>query len=120
MDADVSATGLDVSLEIVLLRGVEYVAGGVQENDGAVSRKILLGKRRGVLGRVDGEPVLLSEPLNGGESDSDGAMSESGRFGEDEYAWLLGVRGNGDAERGEKRERSESLHGRSEAMVMTS
>src|SRR5437762_993062 len=32
MDSHVSAASLDIALEIVLLRGVQYVAGGVQED----------------------------------------------------------------------------------------
>ena len=41
------------------------------------------GERAGVFGRVDGEPVLLPELSDGGEPDSDGAVTEAGGLGED-------------------------------------
>src|SRR6266568_2077768 len=117
MNAHVSATSLDVALEVVLLCGVQYVAGCVQEDDGAISREVLRGERASVFSRVDGEPVFLSELFDSGDPDSDGAVSESGRLGEDEYARLLAACGDWDADRSEqKRERDESLHGRSRAM----
>ena len=118
MDSHVSAAGLDVALEIVLLRGVEYVAGGVQKDNRAISREILRREGGGVFGRVDGEPVLLPQLADGGASDTDGAVSESGRLGEDEHARLLSVCGGREANESEqKHERGEALHRRSRAMV---
>src|SRR5215211_4483694 len=64
MNSDISAAGLDVALEIILLGGVEHVAGCVQENDCAVPREILRGECAGVFSRVDREPILLSELSN--------------------------------------------------------
>ncbi len=71
MNSHVSATGLDVALEIVLLCVVEYVAGCVQPHHRAVSREVLRGERAGVFGRVDGEAILLSEFFYRGDPDSD-------------------------------------------------
>jgi len=116
MNSHVSAAGLDVALEIVLLRGVEYVAGRVQEDDGAVSREVLRGERAGVFGCVDGEPILLTELFDSGDPDPDRAVAESGRLGEDEYTGVLAACGDRDADQSEQeRERDESLHGRSKA-----
>ena len=121
MNSDVSATSLDVALEIVLLRGVEYVAGRVQKDHGTISRQVLRGERSGVFGSVDGEPIFLSELSDGGAADSDGTVAEPGRLGEDEHARFLAARGDRDGDRSEqKRERDESLHERSRAMVTTS
>src|SRR6267143_1779692 len=112
MNSHVSTASLDVALEVVLLCGVQYVAGCVQEDDCAVSRQVLRGERAGVFGRVDGESILLSELLNSSEPDSYGAVAESGRLGENEYARLLAACGDWNADRSEqKRERDESLHG---------
>src|ERR1700682_4807007 len=112
MNSHVSATSLDVALEIVLLCGVQYVAGCVQPDDCAVPREVLRGEGAGIFGRVDGEPILLSELPDSGESHSDGAVAVSGRLGEDEYARLLAACGDRNADRSEqKRERGESLHG---------
>src|SRR6266581_5145956 len=94
MNAHVSATSLDVALEVVLLCGVQYVAGCVQEDDCAVSREVLRGESGGVFGRVDGEPILLSELPDSRDPDSDGAVAESRRLGEHEYARLLGACGD--------------------------
>src|SRR4051812_50184356 len=99
MNSDVAAARLDVALEVILLRGVEHVAGCTEENHRAVACEILRRERRRVLGGVDGEPVLLSEFSNGGETDADGAVSESGGFGEDEDARLLTGSGDGRGER---------------------
>ena len=116
MNSHVSTAGLDVALEIVLLCGVQYVAGRIEKHDGAISRQVLRGERAGVFCRVDGEPILLSERPDSGAPDSDGAVSESGRLGEDEYARLLAACGDRNADRSEqKRDRDESLHGRSRA-----
>src|ERR1700730_4055090 len=101
MNSHVSAAGLDVALEIVLLGGVEHVAGCVQEHHGAVSREILRCERAGVFGRVDGEPILLSELPDGGDSVWDGAVAESGGLREDKYARILTACGDGDTERSE-------------------
>jgi len=112
MNSHVSATSLDVALEIVLLCGVQYVASCVEEDNCAVSREVLRGERAGVFGRVYGEPILLSELPDSGDPDSDGAVAESGRLREDEYAGLLAACGDRDAGRSEqKREQDESLHG---------
>jgi hypothetical protein len=118
MNSDVSATGLDVALEIVLLCGVEYVAGCVQENNSSISSEILRSERAGVFGCVDGESILLSELSDRGDPDSDGGVAESGRFGEYEYAGVILVSGGDVAgERScEKRECEKSLHGRLKAM----
>src|SRR5258706_307279 len=114
MNSNVSATGLDVALEIVLLCVVQYVAGCVEPDHCAVPREVLRRESAGVFGRVDGESVFHSELFDGGDPDSDGTVSEPGGFGEDEYARLLGACGNGYAERSEKkRERDESMHLRS-------
>jgi hypothetical protein len=111
MNSDISAASLDVAFEIVLLSGVQYVAGCVEENDCAVSREILRGKRAGVFGCVDGESVFLSELPNCSEPDSDGAMAESGSLGEDEYARILAACADGEPDQSEqKRERDESFH----------
>ncbi len=111
MNSHVSATGLDVALEIILLCGVQYVAGCVQPDNRAVSREVLRCKRAGVFGRVDGEAILLSEFLYSRNPDCDGAVAESCRLGEDEHARLLGACGDGDAERSEReRERNKSMH----------
>src|SRR4026208_695477 len=78
VNSEVSTTSLDVALEVVLLCGVEYVAGGVEEDDCAVLREVLGGERAGVFGGVDGKAILLSEFPDRGESDSNRAVSISG------------------------------------------
>lgn len=113
MNSDVSSAGLDVSLEVVLLRGVEHVASGVQENDGAISSEILRCEGAGVFCRIDGESVFLSQLPDRGQPILDGAMPVSGCLREDEYAGILCLCGHRAEERNEKnRERKESLHGR--------
>ena len=48
---------LDVALERRLLRVVEHVAGGAEEDHHVVLREVRVGERRGVLRRVDVEAV---------------------------------------------------------------
>src|SRR5205085_5940365 len=117
MNSDVSTTSLDVALEIVLLCGVQYVAGGVQEDDCAVACQIFRGESARVFSRVDREPILLPELPNSGTADSDGAVTESRRLGEHEYAGFLTACSDGYADGSEqKHERDESLHWRCSAM----
>src|SRR5690349_24397304 len=61
VNAYVSATSLDVALEIVLLRKVENIARRVEKDDGSIARQILLRERIGVFGGIDGETVFLTE-----------------------------------------------------------
>jgi hypothetical protein len=96
MNSNVSTARLDVALEIVLLCVVEYVTGCVQEDDCPVPRQVLRRERARVFGRVDGEPILLSELSNSGAPYSDGAVAESGRLREDEYAGILAACGDRD------------------------
>src|SRR5439155_27268979 len=73
MNSHVAAAGLDVALEIVLLRGVQHVAGCVQEDDCAVSGEVFRRERACIFGRVGGKSILLSELPYSGAPDSDGA-----------------------------------------------
>src|SRR5207237_4326367 len=121
MNSYVSATSLDVALEIVLLCGVQYVAGRVQEDDSAVSCQIFRGESACVFSRVDAEPILLPELSDSGAADSDGAVAESRRLGEHQYPVFLTACSDRDADRSEQKyERDESLHWRSSGMVTTS
>jgi hypothetical protein len=99
VNADVSATRLDVALEIVLLCGVEYVTGCGHEDYRAVTREILRGEGPGVFGRVDGESVLLSKFPDGGDADRNRAMSIASGLGEDEYPSFLTVDGDRSGKR---------------------
>src|ERR1044072_9404376 len=75
--ADPATASPDVALEGVLLRRIEDVTRGIQEDDGAVSRQVLLGKGAGILRRIHGKTVLLSELRYCG--DAVGDRAEIGR-----------------------------------------
>src|SRR5687768_18446788 len=111
MNSDVSAAGLDVALEIILLGGVEHVAGGVEEDDCAVPAEVLRGECARILGCVDREPVLLSELSDRGDARSDGAVAETLCPGEDQYAGILAMRSGGAERNQDESESDESLHG---------
>src|SRR3982750_1777505 len=84
MDPDVAAASLDEPLEIVLLCGIEHIAGGVEKHDSAISGEVLGAERGGVLGGVDGEPIFLSELSDCSEADSDRAVSVPSGIGGEE------------------------------------
>jgi hypothetical protein len=111
VNADVSATRLDVALEIILLCRVEYIPRCAHEDYRAISREILRGERAGVFGGIDGESILLSELFDGGDSDRNGAMPEAGGLREDEDARLLAVGRDRNGKGSEKKaESDEALH----------
>src|SRR6185436_9882199 len=118
MHADVSTAGLDVALEVILLRCVQHIAGGAHENHRAVSRQILGSERASVLCRIDAETILLSQLADGGNSVGNRGVSVSRCLREDQHAGLLGVCGRLEAGGGEDHgeQDDESLHSRFGAM----
>ncbi len=85
MDADPTATCLDVMLQGGLLLGVgEDVAGGVQKDDDLVLREIHVVKQRGIFGSVHREIIGGSEHLDSLDAVSDGGVAVAGGGGEDE------------------------------------
>jgi hypothetical protein len=113
VEAHPSAPRLDVALERVLLRVVEHVAGGVQEDDRSVPPQVRVGERGGVLGRVDGDLLLLTELLDRGDAGLDRGVAEARGLGEDEDArrGRLAL-GRGARRRQEERECSEGVEQR--------
>jgi hypothetical protein len=96
VDADPAAARLDVALEGILLPRGQDVAGGVEEDDGAEASEVPLGECAGLLRRLDGEAVLLSELPHGGDAGLDRAVTEAGGLREHEDAGLLVLRRRGD------------------------
>ena len=112
MHADISAAGLDVPLEDILLRRIQHVARRTQEDHGAVARQVFLRKGARVLRRVDRESILLAELPDGGDAVGDGAVTKSCCLREHEHPRLLCVCGDGDRDRGKERDgEKESVHG---------
>jgi hypothetical protein len=98
--ADISAAGLNEALKIRLLVVVEYVAGGVEEDDGGERSQRVFGEIRGVFG-VDGfESASFGQVSYGGDAGFDGLVSEAfgARKDEDLFGGVGGAAGYGKEE----------------------
>jgi len=84
MDAEEALAGSVPGLEGGLLRLVEDIAGGVQEDRRVESGEALGGELGGVLGGVEGKAVLGGEFPEAGDAIGDGGVAEPGGAGEDE------------------------------------
>ena len=64
-DPDEAAAVAEVALERLLLPGVEQVARRVEEHDGAEAAELMVDEPGWLIGRLDGEVVVLAELLDG-------------------------------------------------------
>ena len=90
MDAGVTAAALDVALEGALLRVVEDLAGGGEEDDDVERRQVGVGELRRVLGGHDGEAVGRADLLDRRDAGRDGVVPEAAGPREDEHAVEVG------------------------------
>ena len=100
MDADKAVARFDEALEGGSLIVVEDVARRRQEHHGAVRGQPAIGEHARVFRRVDAEPVLRTEALNGGDACRNGVVTEGGRLAEhqDARAFTSSARARGAGE----------------------
>lgn len=84
VDAHEAASRANVSLEGGLLGLVQNIPGGQQKQDGIVGGEALVVEDGGILGRVDAEAVLRTEPLHDRDGVGNRGVPETGRLRENQ------------------------------------